>query len=44
MEGNGIYYHINGYREMGKYLNGEKVGRHVKLEIIDKLLQKYINY
>ena len=30
-EGKGIYYFNNGDREMGDYLNDNKIGKHVKL-------------
>ena len=31
MEGKGIYYYNNGDREMGDYLNNNRIGRHAKL-------------
>ena len=31
MEGKGIFYYTNGDREMGDYLDGKKVGKHVIL-------------
>ena len=31
MEGNGIYYYNNGDREIGDYLDGKEIGKHVKL-------------
>ena len=32
MEGKGIYYYNNGDREMGNYLQGKKIGKHVTLK------------
>ena len=41
-EGKGIYYYNNGDREMGEYLNGKKIGIHVKLNINGEIThQKY---
>ena len=31
MEGKGIYYYNDGSREMGDYLKGKRVGKHVLL-------------
>ena len=39
-EGKGIYYYKSGNREMGDYLNDQKVGKHVTLTIIGKITDK----
>ena len=31
MEGKGLIYYSNGDREMGDYLNSEKIGKHITL-------------
>ena len=43
-EGKGIYYYNDGGIEIGNYLKGNKIGKHIKLHVINKLVQKYIKY
>ena len=40
MEGKGIYYYNNGDREMGDYLNDDKIGIHAKLNINGVVIQQ----
>ena len=41
-EGKGIFYHNNGDREMGDYLDGNPIGKHITLTI-KPLYLKLIN-
>ena len=39
-EGKGVYYYKNGDREMGNYLNGKEIGKHVKLHADGSITSK----
>ena len=42
-EGKGIFYYNDGDREMGDYLNGKEIGKHVTLTINGEVKTRIYN-